>query len=57
VSDCDLETSQKGGGLDPIWAVAPQKRKGKERKGKERKGKVSYVIYSLQEGQLCKSHL
>jgi hypothetical protein len=25
----------KGGGLGPLWAVAPQERKGKERKGKQ----------------------
>jgi hypothetical protein len=29
LSECDLEAS-KGGSLGPIWAVAPQERKGKE---------------------------
>jgi hypothetical protein len=27
LSECDLESSEKGGSLSPIWAVAPQERK------------------------------
>jgi hypothetical protein len=31
VSECDLDTSKKGGGLGLIWAVAPQERKGSDK--------------------------